>query len=123
MIVIILSVILVTYLSSIGLLIYGFTKIKKYQITNLKPQTSFTIIVPFRNEEENLPNLLASFSQLNYPTDLFEVILVDDNSSEKFQIPNFKFQVSIIENIRVSNSPKKDAISTAMKHVKTNSKT
>ena len=129
MIVIILSVILVTYLSSIGLLIYGFTKIKKYQKTDLKPQTSFTIIVPFRNEEENLPNLLASFSQLNYPRDLFEVILVDDSSSEKFQILNClassvtlgsKFQVSIVDNIRISNSPKKDAISTAMKHVKTN---
>jgi len=129
MIVIILNVILVTYLSSIGLLIYGFTKIKKYQNTNLKPQISFTIIVPFRNEEENLPNLLASFSQLNYPTDLFEVILVDDSSSEKFQILNCfassltlgsKFQVSIVDNIRISNSPKKDAISTAMKHVKTN---
>jgi glycosyltransferase involved in cell wall biosynthesis len=119
MIAIILSVILVTYLSSIGLLIYGFTKVKKYQITNLKPQTSFTIIVPFRNEAENLPNLLNSFSELNYPNDLFEVILVDDSSKEKFQILNSKFQVSVIDNMRVSNSPKKDAISTAMQHVKT----
>lgn len=117
---IILSVILVTYFSSIGLLIFGFTKVKKYQDNNLKPQTSFTIIVPFRNEAENLPNLLQSFSNLNYPNNLFEVILVDDNSREKFQILNSKFQISIIENIRVSNSPKKDAISTAMQRVKTN---
>ncbi|WP_428230388.1 glycosyltransferase family 2 protein [Flavobacterium sp.] len=120
MIAIILSVILVTYFLSIGLLIYGFTKVKKYHNTNLKPQTSFTIIVPFRNEEENLPNLLLSFSNLNYPNDLFEVILVDDNSLEKFQVSGFKFQVSVIDNIRVSNSPKKDAIAAAMQHVKTN---
>nr|WP_123774139.1 glycosyltransferase [[Flexibacter] sp. ATCC 35103] len=117
---IILSVILVIYFSSIGLLIYGFTKVKKYHNKNLKPQTSFTIIVPFRNEKENLPNLLQSFSNLNYPNDLFEVILVDDNSREKFQILNSKFQISIIDNIRASNSPKKDAIATAMQHVKTN---
>lgn len=112
--------ILCVYIITIALLIYGFNTVKKYSNKNLNPQTSFTIIVPFRNEEENLPNLLSSFSKLNYPTDLFEVILVDDNSKEKFQNLNSKFQVSIVDNIRVSNSPKKDAISTAMQHVKTN---
>lgn len=117
---IILSVILVIYISSIGLLTYGFLRIKKYQNKDLKPQTSFTIIVPFRNEAENLPNLLNSFSNLNYPPSLFEVILVDDASNEKFDISSFTFHISQIDNIRVSNSPKKDAISTAMQHVKTN---
>jgi cellulose synthase/poly-beta-1,6-N-acetylglucosamine synthase-like glycosyltransferase len=48
------------------------------------------------------------------------VILVDDSSKEKFQVSGFRFQISIIDNIRVSNSPKKDAITTAMQHVKTN---
>lgn len=115
----VLFVILIVYIASIGLLIYGFTKVKKYKKTDLKPQINFTIIVPFRNEAENLPLLLESFSKLNYPNDLFAVILVDDNSTEKFQIVNHKFQVSIIDNIRISNSPKKDAISTAMQNVKT----
>ncbi|WP_394776359.1 glycosyltransferase [Flavobacterium sp.] len=114
----VLGIILTIYIIAIALLIYGFTKVKTYKKTNLNPHTSFTIIVPFRNEAENLPNLLRSFSALNYPEDLFEVILVDDNSNEKFQILNSKFQVSIIDNIRISNSPKKDAISTAMQHVK-----
>ncbi|MCD0468174.1 glycosyltransferase [Flavobacterium sp. JAS] len=115
-----LFLILIIYIGSIGMLIYGFSKVKKYQKTDLKPQTSFTIIVPFRNEAENLPKLLQSFSELNYPDDLFEVVLVDDNSKEKFQVSGFKFQVSLVDNIRISNSPKKDAISTAMQHVKTN---
>jgi len=116
--ILILFVILTIYVISIGLLIYGFIRIKIHQKTNLKPQTNFTVIVPFRNEEENLPNLLASFSKLNYPNDLFEVILVDDSSNEKFQVSSFKFQISQIDNIRVSNSPKKDAITTAMQYVK-----
>ncbi|MBW1657260.1 glycosyltransferase family 2 protein [Flavobacterium quisquiliarum] len=115
----VLSGILILYVISISLLIYGFFKIKKYQKTDLKPKTSFTIIVPFRNEKENLPNLLNSISKLNYPTDLFEVILVDDSSKKEFQVSSFKFQVSIIENVRVSKSPKKDAITTAMQQVKT----
>jgi cellulose synthase/poly-beta-1,6-N-acetylglucosamine synthase-like glycosyltransferase len=117
---IILSIILVIYIAVIGLLIYGFVRVKKYQKKDLPPKTSFTIIVPFRNEEENLPKLLKSFSQLNYPTDLFEVILVDDSSKEKFQVSGFRFQVTLIDNIRISNSPKKDAISTAMQQVKNN---
>jgi cellulose synthase/poly-beta-1,6-N-acetylglucosamine synthase-like glycosyltransferase len=115
-----LFLILSIYIFTIGLLTYGFFNVKKYHQKNLKPQTSFTIIVPFRNEAENLPHLLESFSKLNYPTDLFEVILVDDSSNEKFQIPHFTFQVTQMDNIRTSNSPKKDAISTAMQDVKTN---
>lgn len=115
----VLFAILAIYIISISLLVYGFFKVQQYQKIDLKPQTSFTIIVPFRNEEENLPILLESFSKLNYPTNLFEVILVDDSSKEKFQFLKPKFQVSITDNIRISNSPKKDAITTAMRHVKT----
>ncbi|KDN55035.1 beta-lactamase regulatory protein [Flavobacterium seoulense] len=107
------------YCIAICLLIYGFTKVKNYDAIDLEPKTAFTIIVPFRNEAGNLPVLLESISKLNYPTNLFEVILVDDQSTEKFQILNSKFQVLLINNIRVSNSPKKDAISTAIPLVKT----
>lgn len=116
----VLFIILFIYIITIGSLISGFFKIKKYQKTDLKPKTSFTIIVPFRNEAENLPNLLESFSKLNYPIDLFEVILVDDSSRDKFQVADFKFQITVIDNFRLSNSPKKDAIATAMRQVKTN---
>jgi glycosyltransferase involved in cell wall biosynthesis len=118
--ILVLFVILGIYFISISLLIFGCSRIKKYQTKDLRPQTSFTIIVPFRNEAENLPKLLSSFSNLNYPTDLFEVILVDDNSAEKLQILNSKFQIRIVDNLRGSNSPKKDAISTAIQLVKTN---
>ncbi|WPO80452.1 glycosyltransferase family 2 protein [Flavobacterium sp. KACC 22761] len=111
--------ILFLYIISILLLIFGFFRIKKFKKTDLKPKTSFTIIVPFRNEKENLPILLESFSNLNYPKNLFKVILVDDNSDEKFHISHFTFGVSQIDNIRISNSPKKDAITTAIQHVKT----
>ena len=106
--------ILIIYCSTILWLSYGFTKIKSYEYLSLAPKTPFTIIVPFRNEAANLPVLLDSFSKLNYPNELFEVILVDDESTEKFQISSVKFKVSVINNTRLSNSPKKDAISTAI---------
>ncbi len=118
MIAIVLYIIILVYCLAIIVLIYGFTKVNTFDFLGQKPKTKFSIVVPFRNEGENLPILLNSFSKSNYPNDLFEVILVDDCSSEEFQVSSFKFQVSIIKNIRVSNSPKKDAISTAMQTVK-----
>jgi glycosyltransferase involved in cell wall biosynthesis len=100
-------------------LIYGFTKVNAIDYIGLTPKTKFSIIVPFRNEAENLPILLESLSKLNYPMELFEVILVDDFSEEAFKIPSLKFKVSVINNVRVTNSPKKDAIVTAMQIVTT----
>jgi len=116
--ILVLYILLLFYCLSIIALIYGFSKVNSFENLDLKPKTKFSIIVPFRNEVENLPHLLESLSKLNYPNDLFEVILVDDYSKEAFQISDFNCKVSIIKNIRVSNSPKKDAISTAMKVVK-----
>jgi glycosyltransferase involved in cell wall biosynthesis len=109
----------IVYVLTISWLIYGFTKINLFEYIGLPPKTSFSIIVPFRNEADNLPILLESFSKLNYPTDLFEVILVDDESEKKFSVFSSQFSVRIINNIRKSNSPKKDAITTAMQMVKT----
>ncbi|WP_409415385.1 glycosyltransferase family 2 protein [Flavobacterium sp. PS2] len=116
---VILYTIILIYCLLIAWLSYGFTKIKKYQSAELPPKTRFTIVVPFRNETENLPILLNSISRLNYPIELFEVILVDDDSEEAFCILSQKFSIRIIENIRVSNSPKKDAITTAMQYAST----
>lgn len=109
---------MLVYCLSIIVLIYGFNKVNSFDFLRQKPKTKFSIVVPFRNEAENLPILLDSFSKLNYPNDLLEVILVDDASDFRFQINDFRFQISLIENIRVSNSPKKDAISTAIQTVK-----
>lgn len=102
------------YLLNIIWLIYGFTKVKSFENENLQPKTKFSIVVPFRNEEENLPKLLSSIEKLNYPKDLFEIILVDDQSDCRLQIADYRLQISIINTIRNSNSPKKDAINTAI---------
>jgi glycosyltransferase involved in cell wall biosynthesis len=117
-----LSSILIIYCITIAWLIYGFTKIKSLEVDGSTPlptaiRTRFTIIVPFRNEAANLPLLLDSISKLNYPKERFEVILVDDESEEVFSPQCSLFNIRIIKNNRVSNSPKKDAISTAIPFV------
>jgi glycosyltransferase involved in cell wall biosynthesis len=115
--IVVLYIIISIYCLAIIALIYGFTKVNSFDYLGIKPKTKFSIVVPFRNEAENLPILLSSFSKLNYPNDLFEVILVDDASDLRFKINDLRFKISLIDNIRVSNSPKKDAISTAMQSV------
>ena len=113
----ILLLIFLLYNVSIIVLYVGFKHVKQSVSFGLKPKIKFTVVVPFRNEAENLPILLSSFSALNYPQDLLEVILIDDDSDEVFQVPNLGIQVFVVKNNRTSNSPKKDAITTAMQRV------
>jgi len=117
-VIIIFGIIALVYFLNILWLIYGFTKVKCFELEEFEPKTKFTIVVPFRNETRNLPKLLYSISLLNYPNDLFEVILVDDDSEDKFLFSAFKFEITLIDNFRTSNSPKKDAINSAIKIAK-----
>ncbi len=115
--ILILFFLMLLYVLAIVALVFGFDKVKTNDFVDLVPKNYFSIIVPFRNEAENLPMLLASFEHLNYPKELFEVILVDDFSDQEFQVCHFNFKISVLKNIRVSNSPKKDAILTAIQSV------
>lgn len=118
---ILFALILFLYVALITQLAFGIVKINKQtKIEILSPKTTFSILVPFRNEADNLPFLLESLEKLNYPTELFEVILVDDESEEKFEAQSTKYDLKIIPNQRKSNSPKKDAIETAIQIAKYN---
>jgi cellulose synthase/poly-beta-1,6-N-acetylglucosamine synthase-like glycosyltransferase len=114
----ILGIVFLIYILFIGQLIYGFNRMKRFSRKEFSPKTSFTIVVPFRNEKDNLPNLLHSISLLNYPKELVEVILVDDDSEEVFSVQDLVFSLKVIKNERKSNSPKKDAIETAIQVAK-----
>ncbi|KAA3639535.1 MAG: glycosyltransferase [Bacteroidetes bacterium] len=46
------------------------------------PKTSVSIIVPARNESEDIIACLESIVLQNYPFDLFEIIVVDDHSED-----------------------------------------
>jgi cellulose synthase/poly-beta-1,6-N-acetylglucosamine synthase-like glycosyltransferase len=112
---------ILVYVFFIARLIYGFTKVKSFKNNDSTPKTTFSIVVPFRNEAENLPLLLESLSRLNYPKNLFEFIFIDDASEDdstkvitKWRMENGLFHTTVLDNVRISNSPKKDAISRAI---------
>lgn len=114
-------VLIAIYAIFIGWISYGFKKVKTFENDNQQPITKFSIVVPFRNENQNLPTLLHSFSQLDYLRNQFEIVFVNDASEDNSveiiaDFPASSFSFSIIDNIRKSNSPKKDAIETAIKN-------
>jgi len=43
----------------------------------------FSIVIPCYNEEHNLPFLLSSIKKLNYPREEIEVIVVDNNCTDR----------------------------------------
>ena len=95
----ILGTVFLIYILFIGQLIYGFNRMKRFSRKEFTPKTSFTIVVPFRNEKENLPNLLHSISLLHYPKELVEVILVDDDSEEVFSVQYSVFSIQFLRQI------------------------
>lgn len=121
----------IAYLLLIGSFVFGFDRIKTFTVDDFEAKTTFSVIIPFKNEAENLPELLDSISNLNYPKNLFEVILVDDESDDESvkviqHVLDTKFckrnstrtDVKVIGNKRETNSPKKDAINTAISEAK-----
>lgn len=114
-------IIAIIYFVLIGIFIIGFDKVEEFDKLNLREETKFSIVIPFRNEAENLSDLLQSLSNLEYPKHFFEILLVDDASEDNsveiinnFKTQNHTLNIEIITNKRVSNSPKKDAITTAI---------
>lgn len=114
-------VISLLYLLLVVAFIIGMKKSVIVKNKKTVPKNRFSIIIPFRNEAHNLPNLLKSLSELNYPAELFEILLVNDDSKdnfkpilEEFSKQNQHLNLKLVQNVRKTNSPKKDAINTAI---------
>ncbi len=50
---------------------------------DIQPITKFSVIIPARNEEENIQNCIRSIIEQNYPAELFEVIVINDHSTDQ----------------------------------------
>lgn len=106
------------------MLLFFFGNVTRSRFVSNKqiPLTRFSVVIPFRNEAENLPGLLNSLSALQYPQELFEIIFIDDYSTDTSEeivaqwMANSAQDLNIrcIKNIRKTASPKKDAINTAI---------
>lgn len=93
--------------------------------TTNQPTVFISVIIPARNEETNLPILLQGLKDQSYPSIYFEVIVVDDHSTDRtpavvseFPMPNLKL-VQLGDFVTTGiNSYKKKAIEVAISQSK-----
>ncbi len=79
----VLGFLFVLYASAILMYRYWFVKLKQFVVpSNFTPQTSFSILIPARNEEDNIVDCLTSILSNHYPKDLYEIIVIDDHSTD-----------------------------------------
>ncbi len=106
-----------------------FLKIETFiPSTAILPGISFTVIIPARNEEAKIRTCLETVLNQNYPNDLFEVIAVDDystdNTAGKIQSLQKKhsnlclLQLEKVLQHKQLNSYKKKAIELAIEQAK-----
>ncbi len=80
----------------------GLKKLKYWGNDNL-PEEFVTVIIPFRNESDNILQSLKSIEMQDYPRDTFEIIYVDDSSTDD-SLNKLKSNIST-DNIRVISVP------------------
>lgn len=70
------------YLIIIFIYTFGWYRLKTFIPSAIKFDTLVSIVIPARNEERNIQILLTNLIQQNYPKDNFEIIIIDDNSTD-----------------------------------------
>lgn len=86
-----------------------------------QPHTKISVIIPARNEERNIGHCLQSIMDQSYPSNLYQVLVVDDHSTDVTAkiVQSFKQKnvrcISLREHVNeVLNSYKKKAIEIAV---------
>ncbi len=75
-----------------------------------------SVIIPARNEEQNIGSLLSALEKQNYPAHLFEVIVVDDHSTDQTAAVVQQYKQARLIRLQAEdiNSYKKKAIETGI---------
>jgi cellulose synthase/poly-beta-1,6-N-acetylglucosamine synthase-like glycosyltransferase len=110
-----------------GLIFYYrglFKKVKPFVVETGSPVTKFSIIIPARNEEAVIGACIESIYKQDYPSDLFEVIVIDDHSTDHTSgvVTKYQKEYATLKLIRLQeaiegkllNAYKKKAIETAI---------
>jgi len=102
-----------------------FIRLKPFKPAVTAPSTKFSVIIPARNEEDNIETCIRSILDNNYPAEFFEIIIADDFSTDATAniIKNLQQQYSNIKLVQLAdfvssklNSYKKKAIELCIDH-------
>lgn len=102
-----------------SLLLYYYSKwitIPVFTPSGNTPSTRISIIIPARNEEKNIGALLLALRGQSYPASLFEIIVIDDHSTDQTAAIVQQFPGVQLLSLRETgiNSYKKKAIETGI---------
>ena len=123
--------ILLTILYSLLILLYRrwFLELPIFEPKpELEPATRISIIIPARNESENIIRFLPSILEQHYPTELFDVTVINDHSTDDTALQvnllqekySNLFLIDLSEHIdnTITNAYKKKAIEIAIAQCK-----
>ncbi len=119
---IVIVLVFLYFLMNVALILIWIRGTKVTYKTDVEPQTTISVIIPVRNEEEHILNLLEDLDKQTYPKTLFEVIIADDDSNddtphivEHYQkISNFNLIINRLPEKIANTSPKKRAIESSI---------
>jgi cellulose synthase/poly-beta-1,6-N-acetylglucosamine synthase-like glycosyltransferase len=94
----------------------GWKSVDDFVPSGGSPATKISVIIPARNEEDNIGELLQALEQQTYSREFFEVIVVDDNSNDTTAgvVEHFPDTKLLRMNEDKINSYKKKAIETGI---------
>ncbi|MCF8302276.1 MAG: glycosyltransferase [Bacteroidales bacterium] len=106
---------------------YGWQSLPDFSTSSQKKHTTtISVIIPVRNEEENIAKCLQSIINQDFPTEKLQIIIADDHSTDNtlklcrsFQNQHSSFNIKIVENQSKGNGKKK-AITHAISHASGN---
>ena len=96
--------------------IFAFKR-KKLNINN-NFKNKFAIVIPARNEELVIGNLIQSLNKQNYPKDKYDVFVLPNNCSDDTEKISQKMGAKIIDSKKKLINSKGDALRTAFENLK-----
>ncbi len=105
------------------LFISGFSILSKKKETTAKSAPPITVVIAMRNEADNIHNHLKSLQKQKYPKDKYEIIIVNDHSTDGSSEIVRSYQDKL-KNLSVFDLPpgktgKKQAVALGVKMVRT----
>ena len=71
------------YFIWILLFLYGWIRIPLFKSNGSPVKTKVTVVIAARNEDKNIRSCLRDIQQQDFPKDLLEVVVADDDSGDE----------------------------------------
>jgi cellulose synthase/poly-beta-1,6-N-acetylglucosamine synthase-like glycosyltransferase len=83
----------------------SWNQLPVFESTTRAGNAFISIVIPIRNEASNLPGLIESLVQQRYPPSMFEIIIIDDHSTDDGWeiIQNFQNREVSIHSLRLAD--------------------